>query len=81
MAAAERNTGMAWVPDRPAAKELTQAVAGILAAALQPEFSAQCPIYLENAQPASAAAYAEDDESAKTLWTLSEQLVGSRFRY
>lgn len=78
---AERNTGMAWVPDRPAAKELTNAVAGILVAALQPEFSAHCPVFMVNSQAASAAAYAMDDDSAKALWTLSEQLVGSRFRY
>ena len=78
---AERNTGLAWVPDRSPTKELTQAVAGILVAALQPGFSTECPVFVENAQAASAAAYATDNENATALWALSEQLVGTRFRY
>lgn len=72
-----RNTGVKFVMSLE--KTLSQGAASLLAAALDPEFERKSGAYTEDCQVDEAFGYSQDEEDAKKLWALSEELVGEKF--
>jgi NAD(P)-dependent dehydrogenase (short-subunit alcohol dehydrogenase family) len=72
-----RNTGKKFVMSPE--KSLSQGAASILSAALDPGFVEKSGAYIADCQVEEAFAYSQDQESAKKLWALSEELVGQKF--
>ncbi|KAH8901850.1 putative short-chain dehydrogenase [Coniochaeta sp. PMI_546] len=72
-----RNTGKKFVlsPE----KTISQGAASLLAAALDPDFVDKSGAYIADCQVEEAFAYSQDQENAKKLWALSEELVGQKF--
>jgi len=65
-------------------KSLQQGAASYLRAALDPSLLEQDLVFIDNCQPVAVSptelsAYAVDEENAKKLWALSEEMVGEKF--
>ncbi|KAF8850679.1 NAD(P)-binding protein, partial [Acephala macrosclerotiorum] len=65
-------------------KSLQQGCACYLRAALDPSLLEQDLVFIDNCQPVGVSptelsAYAVDEENAKKLWALSEEMVGEKF--
>ncbi|KAJ9160701.1 Short-chain dehydrogenase [Coniochaeta hoffmannii] len=72
-----RNTGRKFVMSPE--KTLSQGAASILSPALDPDFARNSGAYFEDGQVGEAYGYSQDEENAKKLWALSEELVGQKF--
>ncbi|OIW22478.1 short-chain dehydrogenase [Coniochaeta ligniaria NRRL 30616] len=72
-----RNTGKEFVLDPQ--KTLSQGAAPLLAAALDPDLAERSGAYIADCQVEEAFGYSQDQENAKKLWALSEELVGQKF--
>ncbi len=76
-AIARSNTGRPFAIDEP--KTLTQGCSTTLVATLSPALAASSGAYLENCAVAVPYEYASDEGNAKSLWALSEEMVGQKF--
>ena len=85
MPVTQRNTGKDFVfqiENEPRFKPYEQIGSGPLIAALNPDFTEQTPIYVQNNQTVQPAVeHAYDAEHVEKCWKLSEKLVGQDFRY
>lgn len=65
----------------PRAKSISEGVAPLLAAALDPAFDAASGSYIKDCQVVQTWKFAHDPELAQRLWELSEELVGEKFEW
>ena len=76
---AMKYTGQPFVMGKP--KTAQQGVATTLVAALDPRIAAQTGSYMSDCQLEETMEYATSRENAKTLWKISEDLVGEKFEF